>query len=137
MKNKSFNIIMPREKESIARKVKKAKDVHEDPLRRDKKPRVSKGGMSLILLSSLLCKKNGSFPCTMMVFFLKEGHFSLSHFPTNFLLFSLMFSPGSCCCSPCSFFFFLMVQQHVPRRVRGMLPSTKEKCQIMIPPFKS
>ena len=106
MKNKSFNIIMPREKESIARKVKKAKDVHEDPLRRDKKPRVSKGGMSLILLSSLLCKKNGSFPCTMMVFFLRERHFSLSHFPTNFLLFSLMFSPGSCYCSPCSFFFF-------------------------------
>ena len=106
IKNESFNIIMSREKESIARKVKKAKDVCGKPLRRDKKPRVSKGGMSLILFSSLLCKKIGSFPRTMMVFFLEERPFSLPHFPTNFLLFSLMFSPGSCCCSPCGFFFF-------------------------------
>ena len=85
-KNESFNIIKSRDKGSIARKVKKTKNVHEKPLRRDEKPRVSKGECPL-LFQTLYYVKNGSFPCTMMVFF-------LPHFLTFFLLFSLMFSPG-------------------------------------------
>ena len=42
-KNKSFNIIKSREKESIARKIKKANNVRGKPLGRDEKPQVSKG----------------------------------------------------------------------------------------------
>ena len=42
-KNKSFNIIKSREKESIARKIKKTNNVRGKPLGRDEKPQVSKG----------------------------------------------------------------------------------------------
>jgi len=94
-KNECFNIIKSREKESIARKVKKTNNVCGKPLRRDEKPRVSKGKCPL-LFQALYYVKNGSFPCTMMVFFLKERPFSLPHFLTNFILFSLMFSSCSC-----------------------------------------
>ena len=73
-KNESFNIITSREKESIARKVKKTKNVHGKPLRRDEKPRVSKRECPL-LFRALYYVKDGSFPCTMMVFLLKESPF--------------------------------------------------------------
>ena len=42
-KNKSFNIIKSREKESIARKIKKTNNVRGKPLGRDEKPQVSRG----------------------------------------------------------------------------------------------
>ena len=73
-KNGSFNILKLREKESIARKVKKAKNVCGKPLGRDEKSRVSKGE-SPLLLQVLYYVRNGSVPCTVMVFFLKERHF--------------------------------------------------------------
>jgi len=57
-KNESFDII--REKESIARKVKKTKNVRGKPLGRDEKPRVSKGECPL-LFQALYNVKNGSF----------------------------------------------------------------------------
>ena len=87
-KNESFNIIKSREKESIAKKLKKTKNVHGKPLRRDGKPWVSKGECPL-LFQTLYYVKNGTFPCTMIVFF-------LPHLFTYFLLFSLMFSHSSC-----------------------------------------
>jgi len=84
-----------REKESIARKIKKAKNIRGKPFERDEKPWLSKGGISLTLLSSLLCEEwkfslynNGVLP--------KREAFSLPHFLTNALPFSLMFSPSSC-----------------------------------------
>ena len=42
-KNKSFNIIKSREKESIASKIKKTNNIHGKPLGRDEKPQMSKG----------------------------------------------------------------------------------------------
>ena len=87
-KNESFNIIKSREKESIAKKLKKTKNVHGKPLRRDGKPWVSKGECPL-LFQTLYYVKNGTFPCTTMVFFLPNLF-------TYFLLFSLMFSHSSC-----------------------------------------
>ena len=59
-KNKSFNIIKSREKESIARKIKKTKNVREKPLEIDEKPQVSKGKCPL-LFQSLYYVKNRSF----------------------------------------------------------------------------
>ena len=73
-KNKSFNIIKSREKESIASKIKKTNNIHGKPLRMGEKPRVSKGEC-LLLLQALYYVKNGSFPCTMIIFFLKERPF--------------------------------------------------------------
>ena len=67
------------------------------------------------------------FPCTIMVFFLKERSFlNLTSLQTfySFLKGSLLVIP-------------LMVQQHVPFIVRGMLSDTKDRCQITIPPFES
>ena len=101
--NESFNIIKSREKESIARKVKKVKNVRGKPLRRDEKPRVSKGKCPL-LVQALFYVKNGSFSLYSDGVLLKREAFSLPYFLTNFLLFSLIFSPSS---------FALMVQQHV------------------------
>ena len=48
-KNESFNIIKSRKKESIARKVKKTRDVCGKPLRKGEKPWVRKGGCPLLL----------------------------------------------------------------------------------------
>ena len=91
-KNESFNIIKSREKESIARKVKKTNNVHGKPLRRDEKPRVSKGKCPLLFQAlwerwKFFLYNDGVLP--------KRKAFSLPHFHTNFLLFSLMFSLGS------------------------------------------
>ena len=101
-KNESFNIIKSREKESIARKVKKTKNVGGKPLRMDEKPRVSKGEFPLLFQA--LCERWKFFLYNDGVLPKREA-FSLPHFLTNYLLFSLMFSPGS---------FALMVLQHVP-----------------------
>ena len=60
IKNESFNIIKSREKESIARKVKKTKNVLEKPLEIDEKPQVSKRECPL-LFQSLYYVKNRSF----------------------------------------------------------------------------
>ena len=124
-KNESFNIIKSREKESIARKVKKTNNVHGKPLRRDEKPRVSKGKCPLLFQAlwerwKFFLYNDGVLP--------KREAFSLPHFHTNFLLFSLMFSPSS---------FSLIVLQHVPFIIWGILPSTKDRCQTMILPFES
>ena len=73
-KNECFNIIKSREKENIARKVKKTNNVCGKPLRRDEKPRVSKGECPL-LIQALYYVKNGNFPCTMIIFLLKERPF--------------------------------------------------------------
>ena len=102
-KNESFNII--REKESITRKVKKAKNVHGKPLGRDEKPRVSKREYPL-LFQALYNVKNGSFSLYNYGVLPKREVFSLPHFLTNFLLFSLRFSPGSSLNGPttCSFY---------------------------------
>ena len=91
-KNESFNII--REKESIARKVKKAKNVREKPLGRDKKPSMSMGECPL-LFQALYYVKNGSLSLYNDGVLSKGEAFSLPHFLTNFLLFSLRFSLGS------------------------------------------
>jgi len=73
-KNENFNIIKLRKKESVARKVKKTRNVHGKPLKMGEKPRVSKGEC-LLLLQALYYVKNGNFPCTMIIFFLKERPF--------------------------------------------------------------
>ena len=73
-KNESFSIIKSREKESIVRNIKKTKNVRGKPLRMDEKPRVSKGECPL-LFQALYYMKDGSFSCTMMVFYLKERPF--------------------------------------------------------------
>ena len=85
-KNESFNII--REKESITRKVKKAKNVHGKPLGRDEKPQVSKREYPL-LFQALYNVKNGSFSLYNYGVLPKREVFSLPHFLTNFLLFFL------------------------------------------------
>ena len=73
-KNENFNIIKLRKKENVARKIKKTRNVHGKPLRMGEKPWVSKGECPL-LLQAIYYVKNGSFPCTIMVLFLKERHF--------------------------------------------------------------
>ena len=93
-KNESFNIIKSREKESIARKVKKAKNVCWKPLGRDEKPWVSMGECPL-LFQALYYVKNGSFSLYIDVVLPKRESFSLPHFLTNYLLFYLRFSPSS------------------------------------------
>ena len=59
---------------SVVRKVKKTRKVSGKPIRRGEKPRVSKGECPL-LLQALYYVKNGSFPCTMTIFFLKDRPF--------------------------------------------------------------
>ena len=93
-KNENFNIIKSREKESIARKVKKAKNVREKPLGRDKKPSMSMGECPL-LFQAFYYVKNGSFSMYNDGVLSKGEAFSLPHFLTNFLLFYLRFSPSS------------------------------------------
>ena len=90
-KNESFNIIKSREKESVAKKVKEAMNVREKPLGRDEKPRLSKRECPL-LFEALYYVKNGSFPCTKMVFFLKERPFLYSLPYKLSTLFSNVFS---------------------------------------------
>ena len=81
--------------------------------------------MSHALSSFLLCE-NGGFPYIVVVFLLKEGTFlyltSLQTF-YHFLYCSIMV-------------LILIVQQHVPLTVRGMLLHTQDKCQNVIPPFE-
>ena len=47
-KNESFNFLMSREIESIARKVKKTWEIRGKPFEMNEKPRVSKGGRPLL-----------------------------------------------------------------------------------------
>ena len=93
-KNENFNIIKSREKESIARKVKKAKNVCEKPLGRDEKPSMRMEECPL-LFQALYYVKNGSFSLYNDGVLSKREAFSLPHFLTNFLLFYLRFSPSS------------------------------------------
>ena len=55
-KNESFNIIKSREKESVARKIKKTNNVRGKPLGRDEKPQVSKGECPYSFKLSIMCK---------------------------------------------------------------------------------
>ena len=122
-KNESFNIIKSREKESIARKVKKAKNVCGKPLGRDEKPWVSMGECPL-LFQALYYVKNGSFSLYIDVVLPKRESFSLPHFLTNSLLFSLLFSPGSCPngLATCSFYSLRNVTRY-KRQVSNHDPS--------------
>ena len=124
-KNGSFNIITLREKESSATKVKMTMEYTWKTLWKGWKTTGEQGWMSLALSSFLLCE-NGGFLYTVVVFLLKEGPFlylpSLQTF-YHFLYCSILV-------------LILIVQQHVPLTVRGMLLHTQDKCQNVIPPFE-
>ena len=78
-----------------------------------KKPWVSKDQYPLLCQAFVLCK-NGGFPYTMVMFSLKEGHFLYLTSLQTFYHFLY-----------CSFLVLtLIVQQHVPLIVQGMLLGT-------------
>ena len=93
-KNESFNIIS-REKRQRCKESKENKECTWKTLKNGWKTTSEQGWMSLTSSSSLLCEK-WKFSLYNDNILPKREAFSLPHFLTNFLLFSLMFSPGSC-----------------------------------------
>ena len=90
---------MSREKESIARKVKMTMGCTWKTLWKGRKIIGKQGWMSLALSSFLLYEKL-RFSLYNSGVLTKGEAFSLPHFLTNFLPFSLLFSPGSYNSSP-------------------------------------
>ena len=88
--------------------------MHGKPFGRDEKSQVNKRRMSLTLQSSLLCENESL--CTGVMFFPKKA-FSLPYFPTQ------IFYSFSCFLQ----ILALIVQQHVPLIVLGMLRDTSRQ----------